>query len=363
MPCGAVLSRERRSAHAVREAVRAAGERAGGAVTSVLVFASGEHTDAPEMALAAGEAAPGAALVGAVSSGVVAEGVEVEDGPGVAALAFGSGAPAARSFWLGDEPPAERLAAGAVVVLADGSGGSPEAQLTRLGRAVPEGTPIVGAVAAAGVAGAPLPRFLDQSIAMSRPAGLLLGRPGEVVVGHAQGCLPVGPHLTVTATRGNVVERLDGRPAFEVFAERARPLLETADLARAAQTIFLALDEGRDLLVRGIMAFDPDQGLLAVSTPLPVGTRLRFALRDGQAARASLRDMLDDVKRRLEGRRPRLGLWLASAGRGRALFGVPDHDVAFLQDALGPIPLIGLFGGSEIARGKLHIFSGVLVLA
>jgi small ligand-binding sensory domain FIST len=171
----------------------------------------------------------------------------------------------------------------------------------------------------------------------------------------------------VTASRGQVIARLDGRPAFEVFAERARPLLD--DLPRAAQTIFLAVDDSAraadDWTIRGLIAFDPEKGLLAASAPIPVGTRLRFALRDPASARDDLRRMLDDVKRRLddEGRRARAALWFASAGRGRSLFGVPDHDVAFIRDALGPVPLIGLIGGSEIARGRLHVFSGVLVLA
>jgi small ligand-binding sensory domain FIST len=117
-----------------------------------------------------------------------------------------------------------------------------------------------------------------------------------------------------------------------------------------------------------VIGFDLERGVLAASAPVAVGTRLRFALRDGATARAGLREMLEGVKGRLTGRKPKLALWFASAGRGRALFGVPDHDAAFLADLLGDVPLVGLLGGSEIAptrRGeaRLHVFSGVLVLA
>jgi small ligand-binding sensory domain FIST len=353
MPCGAALSRERASAAAAHEAVSMACQRAGGPVSTVILFASGEHHDAPALAAAARDAAAGAHVLGAVSTGIVGESSEVEGGHGVSALAFGSGGPEARPIWLGGALPPERDE-GVLIYLGDGSGGP---------RAIASsGDPwVVGALAVAGTAGAALPRFIDESIAMSKPAGLLLGRRGEVVLGQAQGCRPVGDRLTVTASRGNVIELLDGRSAFEAFAERARPLLD--DLPRAAQSVFLAIDEADDWVVRGIIAFDPDKGLLAATAPMPVGTRLRFALRDAAAGRDNLRRMLDGVKARLAGRTPRVALWFASAGRGRALFGVHDHDVAFIQDAIGPVPLAGLIGGSEIFAGRLHVFSGVLVVA
>jgi small ligand-binding sensory domain FIST len=367
MPCAACLSRERETSVATAQAVKTACARAGGRVELVLLFATASHIDVPEVARAAREAAGGAHVLGAVSSGLVGEDAEIEDGPGIVALALGPDTPAAQPFWIGGSLPAWGGAPpGAALFFSDGSSGPPDGRLGDLQAVLPAGTPIAGAVAVAGGPGAPLPRFIDETIAMSRPAGLLLGRPGEVAVGLAQGCQPIGPRLTVTASRGNVVETLDGGPAFEAFAERARPLLH--DLPRAAQTIFLAIDEEPDWVVRGIVAFDPEKGLLAASAPVPVGTRLRFAIRDGATARDSLRAMLEDVRHRL-GRAPSLALWFGSAGRGRSLFNVPGHDVAFLRDALGPLPLVGLIGGSEIApslpggRARLHIFSGVLVLA
>jgi len=354
---------------AARQAVGEACARAVAPIRTVLLVATGEHADVPGLAAAAADAAGGARLVGAVSSGVVAGGAELESGPGVAALAFGEGAPVATPYWIGGEPPATTEPPGAVVVFADGSSGAPEGALKRLAATLPEGTPIVGTIAVAGTAGAPLPRFVDQATSMSRPAGLLLARAGEVIVGVAEGCQPVGPSHEVTTARGNVIERLDGRPAFEVFAARARPLLD--DLPRAAQTVFLAIDDPRGRegwVLRGVIGFDPKGGLLAVSGPVAVGNRLRFALREGATARAGLHAMLDEVKTRLGGRRPRLALWFASAGRGRALFGVPDHDAAFLGASLGDVPVVGLLGGSEIApasggEARLHVFSGVLVVA
>jgi small ligand-binding sensory domain FIST len=188
---------------------------------------------------------------------------------------------------------------------------------------------------------------------------------GETLVDVAQGCRPIGAPLTVTASRGNVVATLDGRSAFDAFAERARPLL--ADLRLAAQTVFMALPAGDGYVIRGLLGFEPDRGLLALSEPVPEGTRVQFALRESYAGRENLCEMVARLKDRLGARRPRFGLYFNCAGRGRALYGVEDHDIAYIQGSLGEFPLVGFFGGGELgpaARGRtrLHLFSGVLAV-
>ena len=179
-------------------------------------------------------------------------------------------------------------------------------------------------------------------------------------------------HITFEArASGRVVAEIDGRRAFDVFAERARPLLD--DLGRAAQSVLLAVpDDPEDgdvedgYVVRGILRFDPDRGLLALSSPLVEGMRIRFAVRDAYAAREDLRRVVGDIERRLEGRRPRYGFYFTGAGRGRALYGVEDHDVAYLRSTLGEFPLLGAFTGGEIGpaalRPRLHLFAGVLAV-
>jgi small ligand-binding sensory domain FIST len=41
-------------------------------------------------------------------------------------------------------------------------------------------------------------------------------------------------------------------------------------------------------------------------------------------------------------------LLFSCLGRGRGLFGEPDHDSRAFQRALGPLPLTGFFGNGEI---------------
>jgi small ligand-binding sensory domain FIST len=89
-------------------------------------------------------------------------------------------------------------------------------------------------------------------------------------------------------------------------------------------------------------------------------------VRDAGAARADLCRTVEVVARGRERRPPRLGFYFCCAGRGRALFGVEDHDPAYIHAHLGQFPLVGFFGGGEIGPGRgaarLHLFSGVLAL-
>ena len=53
-------------------------------------------------------------------------------------------------------------------------------------------------------------------------------------------------------------------------------------------------------------------------------------------------------------------------GRGRALFGTPDHDATVIAEVLGPLPVAGGFCAGEIGpvggRNFLHSFTASIAL-
>ena len=103
-----------------------------------------------------------------------------------------------------------------------------------------------------------------------------------------------------------------------------------------------------------------------VVTPFHVGQTIQFQIRDAEAAHADLEAMLDGVHARLAGRAPAFGCYFNCAGRGRGLFGEPDHDVALIRRRLGQFPLAGFFGNGEFApvggRNFFHTYTGVLAI-
>jgi small ligand-binding sensory domain FIST len=105
---------------------------------------------------------------------------------------------------------------------------------------------------------------------------------------------------------------------------------------------------------------------LAISEPVREGQALTFLVREAQGARRDLEAMLAEVQEELAGARPAFGLYFNCAGRGSGLYGVADHDVAFIQRTLGEFPLLGFFSAAEIAplspAPAVEMYSGVLVV-
>jgi small ligand-binding sensory domain FIST len=119
-------------------------------------------------------------------------------------------------------------------------------------------------------------------------------------------------------------------------------------------------------LVRNIIGLDPKNGAVGIADQAREGQSMIFALRDGQRAREDLNQMLERQARKLAGRTPAFGLYFNCCARGHSLYGMPGIDTAYIRQALGDFPLLGTFGGYELAPlgGKNHLFAytGVLTL-
>src|SRR2546429_7341088 len=93
-----------------------------------------------------------------------------------------------------------------------------------------------------------------------------------------------------------------------------------------------------------------------------IGQTIQFQVRDAESAR-------EDLARTLEIERldPVAGALLFSCnGRGKGLFGKPDHDVTAMREALGDIPVAGFFAAGELGpvggRNFVHGFTASMLL-
>jgi len=185
-----------------------------------------------------------------------------------------------------------------------------------------------------------------------------------VAVGLTQGCSPIGPAHTVTRADGNVLIELDGEPALEVF-ESDIGAVRAKGVRRTGGEIFAALpvagsDTG-DYLVRNLMGFDRDNGLLAIGDVVSAGDRVMFCRRDRETAADDLRRMLG----RLRQRSPnaiRGALYYTCVARGPNQFGPGSREMNIIADELGEFPIAGLFANGEINHNRLYGYTGVLTL-
>jgi len=214
------------------------------------------------------------------------------------------------------------------------------------------GTPVLG-----GLAGGPQgeedvtvfgPAIVDTSDAL---AIALDGVRIETVV--SQGCRPIGEPLPITRADEHLLFELGSRPAYQVL-EQAFNTLGDADKQRARGNLFagLAVDEykeqfGRgDFLVRNILGADPATGAVVVGAMPRTGQTMQYQLRDAASADEELKGLLAPLTARQE--KPTASLLFCCNGRGKNLFGAPDHDAKALVNALGAAPSAGFFCNGEI---------------
>ena len=173
----------------------------------------------------------------------------------------------------------------------------------------------------------------------------------ETVV--SQGCRPIGEPLPVTRADEHLLLELGSRPAYQVL-EQAFNTLADADKQRARGNLFagLAVDEykeqfGRgDFLVRNILGADPASGAVVVGAHPRTGQTLQYQLRDAASADEELQTLLAPFAARQE--KPAASLLFCCNGRGKNLFGAPDHDAKAVVHALGAAPSAGFFCNGEI---------------
>jgi small ligand-binding sensory domain FIST len=371
---------------AAAEATAAAMAEAGlSRAEGALCFATSAHGAAfPLITRTVASEARTREIAGCGAMGVIAAGREIEAGPGVAVMVFGGSAISAKRLF---SAPLRGRAAQAAAELAtvikaqpgankllclfpDTYNFEPEPFLATLARELPAVTIVGGGASEDGAIGETF-QFSGDVVSSNAVAAMLISGDFELNIGATLACTPIGPTHRVTAARDNVLIELDGRPAFEVFAEAAGPLAE--DLRRALAFVFVGvpvdpaaerIERGR-FLVRNITGASREHGVLAVAHRPQVGDAIALVLRDGERARGDLKTTLEELSAR-NPKPPAFGLYFDCVSRGAGLYGIPEHDSAYISQYLGRFPLAGCFTGCEIgpiggATGLLQ-YSGVLAL-
>jgi len=233
------------------------------------------------------------------------------------------------------------------------------------------GLPIVGGMAAGNRGAGSTRLLLDNRVVDRGAVGVVMGGPVGAQAMVSQGCRPVGPDMTVTASEGNLLLRLAGVSAIQKLEQVLSSLSpEDQALASGGLQIGVALDEyvdehqRGDFLVRGILGLDRTRAAIAIGDIVPVGRTVRFQVRDAASADDDLRAMLVQLRREfatVEG-----ALLFSCNGRGTNLFTSADHDVLAMRQGLSTSGIAGFFAAGEIGpvggRNHLHGFSAAVLV-
>ena len=379
------LSEDDDPERALRAAIDGLRERLGGAPDWLTCFASPAH--APRAAEIAGRlraAFPTAALLGCTARSVIGGGRELDGGPGLALFAARIPGARIRAFHLGpnaiaslcDDPLGVASAIGiepsearSLVLLADPWSTDVESLLHGLDELLP-GAAKVGGLASGGAGPGGEVLFAGDAVRTDGVVGVALDGALGVDAIVAQGCRPIGQPMFATRCRGRVLEEVDGRRPLDVLND----LYASADpheraLLRHSLLIGLEMQPARerygrgDFLMRNLTGIDAERGALEVAALLHERQIVQLHVRDARSAHADLAERLAGYGRSGEAR---AALLFSCLGRGRPLFGAPDHDSDAFRDQVAKVPIGGFFGNGEIGpvegRSFLHAYTSAFAV-
>jgi small ligand-binding sensory domain FIST len=383
---GVGLSRQENSRQAAEEAARLALQQAGveRADWGLLFATTTAHRPHFADLLAAVQETLGTQTISGCSAfGVLTGSEEVEGEAAVAVLAVRSTSLTAEPL-IGPEGDDRGISAardigrrvagrgGLLLLMPDPFSLRPDAIVEALSGAAP-GTAAIGAAASSDPMMDRTFQFFGRNVATRSLAALHLSGRIHTSVGITQGCQPLGDPCYVTQGNGNVILELDGRSALETLRSRLPPALRD-QVEQMSGHLFVGVppDAGAsrinpgEYLVRHLLGVDAEQGALAVGTEIREGQPLLLVLREGDAAREDLKQMLDRLAAREVAKNAAFGFYFNCAARGSSLYGLPGIDTAYISRSFGDLPIVGFFGNAEIAplRGanRLFTYTGVLAL-
>ena len=309
---------------------------------------------------------PGALLLGCTARSVLGAGRELEESPGLAALAAALPGVALHPFQLGPGPAHELPGPddAHVILLVDPFRADLDAWMPALDARFPRGSTLGGVASGAAQPGRNL-LFLGEKAARAGAVGVVLTGDLAVDTVVAQGCRPVGPPLFVTGARENVLYELDGQRPLDVL-----------------QRIFAAASPAEQRLFAGSLV--PGHRAHGGAEPLRVGRLpdpqpdrhrperrarsrrarcveghrvVQFHVRDARHRGRGPRARLLARYREAEAHAPPARCSSRASDAAAVLFGEPDHDSGAFARALGAVPLGGFFCNGEIGpvRGRTFL--------
>ena len=215
-------------------------------------------------------------------------------------------------------------------------------------------------------------QFGPNIVTLNGAGGLAMAGMKNFVAGVTQSCATLGEPMFVTETKDDLIISLDGKPALEVFTEVAKEF-EFRDMEEAAEQLLLSfpldpeepLFTGEGAMARHVTGVDVNSQGITTSQIIHQGGVVSFAYRNHKSAEIDIRAMLTRLKNK-NTNTPDFGIYFNCASRGEALYGRSNVDTQIIKEILGDFPLIGFYGGYELAQMpqgvQLYTYTGVLVL-
>jgi hypothetical protein len=202
-------------------------------------------------------------------------------------------------------------------------------------------------------------QFWDTEVMNHGAVALALSGPFTTEIGLSHGTAPSGIRSVVTKAQGNQILEIDGRPAVEIWREvtgcSEKDLMTQSHFAIWAvgveRTIEIAGEARTDRVIRGAFGFNKETGAMILQAAIPEGTPIMLHHRTVDEVLSGTTTMAEDLKRRLDGRRPWAVLGFECAARTYPFLGPQNtrQEHQALRQAVAPdAPWLGMMAWGEI---------------
>jgi len=208
-------------------------------------------------------------------------------------------------------------------------------------------------------------QYFDTEAMNDAVVALKLEGLGGAVWDTTHGVEPLGLDVKVTEAEGNVIKKLNGKPALDVWSEQ---LLGTFTFHVDDWTWALGVrlpesdpNDPEGLVSRGVFGIDKEKKELILLAPIPVGSTVHVCHRTVEAVFDRCLKMGERVRKGLEGKSPLIALAFECGARPRPFLGDEKalEEVCRVQETIGTkIPWLGMYPWGEIApKGGRSQFS------
>lgn len=235
------------------------------------------------------------------------------------------------------------------------------------------GLPVLGGLASGDYAAQRTQLYLSGQVFEEGAIAVAVG--GQITLASmiSQGCTPIGETWTITRAEQNIIYEIGNRPAYEVLLETLNKLpFEEKQKLRGNLFIGLVMNEyleefhRGDFLIRNLIGVDPSKGVLAVGAFPRVGQTIQFQRRDAAAGSEDMEALLRATTGKVADKTVYGACLCSCNGRGRGMFGTPDHDARHVQQVFGPIGVAGFFCNGELGpvgeKNFVHGYTASLAL-
>lgn len=233
-----------------------------------------------------------------------------------------------------------------VLIFSDGSTVNGTTLSETFNAMIPLGVTISGGLAGDGTDFLQTLVGLDATPSPGMIVGIgLCGELLEIAFGSSGGWSPFGPKRTVTASHGNVLHELDGKPALELYKNYLGPEAESLPAGALRFPLHVTAPGQTNPVVRTILSLDEKEGSMTFAGDIPVHSSVQFMRASYEDLIAGAEDAATDAALDAE-----LILCVSCVGRRIVLGQRVEEELEGVRAVFGSKPVIaGFYSYGELA--------------